>query len=75
MTLTLEQLQAIYAAHGVEISNSDAVMLTQQCNDQNGINGRNPEQWAEFFARQDAAEQCAEAAEMRDFHANAYGDD
>lgn len=73
--VTVDDVKAIYQKANAEISDSDVVVIAQQCNDQNGIHGRNPEQWAEFFARQDAAEQSAEAAEMRDFHANAYGDD
>lgn len=74
MKLTIEKLKSIYASRDVDLSENDAVIMLEQCNDQDGINGRDSEGWAHFFARQEAYERECDENELRDFHLNAYGE-
>lgn len=74
MQITLKTLQGIYSQYDVELSERDAHAMLQQCNEQDGINGRSAADWADFFACQDMHEQQANDAEMSEFHRNAYGE-
>lgn len=75
MQITMEQIKSIYAAHDMDMSDRDFQMMLDQCNEQDGMSGRNAEDWACFFAGQEANEQRADDAATRQFHRDAYGDD
>lgn len=81
--ISMQQLKSIYAQHGADIPDSELPELLDVCNEQadvvyNDYNGnplppRTAEEWAHWFARQDAEEQNAEGLASLDFQQNAYG--
>lgn len=84
--ITMEQLRAVYDARDVFLSDDDAEITLEQCNDQadqryhNTYTGetspvRSALQWAEYFADGEAYQQECEAREYAQFHHDAYGDD
>lgn len=74
MKITIEQAREIYESYGLDLTDKELIISLDQCNEQDGISGRSAEQWAHFFASQEAYEQGANDAEMKEFHANAYGE-
>lgn len=72
--LTMERIKEIHAAHDVDLSEADFSITLAQCNEQAGMNGRSADDWAAFFARQEADTQRADEAALRQFHRDAYGD-
>ena len=82
-TITIEQIRSIYASHGAEMSESELLESLGQCNEQSGViyndifgnpcPVRYAEDWAHFFAKQDADYQHSDALATAKFHCDAYG--
>ena len=63
--ITHNTVKTIYASHGIEMSEKDLVAVTEHCNENGAVQhgGLTAREWAERFAREDAASDCADAGE------------